>query len=244
MGLLIGEIDEAKVSQISAVIMLRRSDKQPDRVEISPEQLSDASTRAEQLAHQLRRPMRVIGWYHSHPHITVWPSHVDVRTQAMYQMMDDQFVGLIFSVFNEDKTTKQSRIQLIAFQSINQSPEGQSPQYIQVEVPINIEPMDSFSKPCLQSLSHLPSILTQEEDEEFEKCASVTTDLISRLYNASVYVKSICNLTEVLTGPLIEMLEDRLQRNNHKIFEMEEEKLRLMKEIERMDAVEPLIQTT
>jgi len=20
--------------------------------------------------------MRVIGWYHSHPHITVWPSHV------------------------------------------------------------------------------------------------------------------------------------------------------------------------
>lgn len=27
--------------------MLRRSDKQPDRVEISPEQLSDASTKAE-----------------------------------------------------------------------------------------------------------------------------------------------------------------------------------------------------
>lgn len=23
-----------------------------------------------------QRPMRVIGWYHSHPHITVWPSHV------------------------------------------------------------------------------------------------------------------------------------------------------------------------
>lgn len=23
-----------------------------------------------------KRPMRVIGWYHSHPHITVWPSHV------------------------------------------------------------------------------------------------------------------------------------------------------------------------
>lgn len=20
--------------------------------------------------------MRVVGWYHSHPHITVWPSHV------------------------------------------------------------------------------------------------------------------------------------------------------------------------
>ena len=88
--------------------------------------------------------MRVIGWYHSHPHITVWPSHVgeyqivivcdsytevvyiiwtarsviqlytiffvcvDVQTQADYQMMDDNFVGLIFAVFNEDKQTKVS----------------------------------------------------------------------------------------------------------------------------------------
>ena len=25
---------------------------------------------------------RIIGWYHSHPHITVHPSHVDVRTQV------------------------------------------------------------------------------------------------------------------------------------------------------------------
>ena len=41
------KLDEKKVSRISAVIMLRRSDKQPDRVEISPEQLSAASTEAE-----------------------------------------------------------------------------------------------------------------------------------------------------------------------------------------------------
>ena len=39
--------------------------------------------------------------YHSHPHITVLPSHVDVRTQAMYQSMDEGFIGLIFSVFNQ-----------------------------------------------------------------------------------------------------------------------------------------------
>lgn len=32
----------------------------------------------------------------------------DVRTQAMYQMMDEGFIGLIFSVFNEDKSTKVS----------------------------------------------------------------------------------------------------------------------------------------
>uniref|UniRef100_A0A7N0RGP5 MPN domain-containing protein n=1 Tax=Kalanchoe fedtschenkoi TaxID=63787 RepID=A0A7N0RGP5_KALFE len=59
---------------------------------------------------------RVIGWYHSHPHITVLPSHVDVRTQAMYQLLDSGFIGLIFSCFSED-VTKVGRIQVIAFQS-------------------------------------------------------------------------------------------------------------------------------
>lgn len=40
-------MDENRVLHIFSVIMLRRSDKQPDRVEISPEQLSDASSKAE-----------------------------------------------------------------------------------------------------------------------------------------------------------------------------------------------------
>lgn len=56
--------------------MMRRSDKQPDRVEISPEQLSSAAIEAETLGDRLQRPIQVVGWYHSHPHITVWPSHV------------------------------------------------------------------------------------------------------------------------------------------------------------------------
>ncbi|TYI06580.1 hypothetical protein ES332_A10G168100v1 [Gossypium tomentosum] len=63
------------------------------------------------------RTTRVIGWYHSHPHITVLPSHVDVRTQAMYQLLDSGFIGLIFSCFSED-TNKVGRIQVIAFQSL------------------------------------------------------------------------------------------------------------------------------
>ena len=46
--------------------------------------------------------LQVLGWYHSHPHITVWPSHVDVGTQADYQLMDSNFIGLIFSCFNDN----------------------------------------------------------------------------------------------------------------------------------------------
>lgn len=36
----------------------------------------------------------------------------DVRTQAMYQMMDQGFVGLIFSCFIEDKNTKVSNFKM------------------------------------------------------------------------------------------------------------------------------------
>lgn len=57
-------------------VILRRLDKKPDRVEISEEQLVQATMRAEALAAEVNRPLRVVGWYHSHPHITVWPSHV------------------------------------------------------------------------------------------------------------------------------------------------------------------------
>ena len=57
------------------------------RVEVATEDLSGASTVAEQLG------LQVVGWYHSHPHITVFPSHVDVRTQGQYQQLDAGFVG-------------------------------------------------------------------------------------------------------------------------------------------------------
>uniref|UniRef100_A0A2R8ZNU8 Lys-63-specific deubiquitinase n=1 Tax=Pan paniscus TaxID=9597 RepID=A0A2R8ZNU8_PANPA len=99
------KVDAVRIVHIHSVIILTTK----DQVEISPGQLSAASTEAERLAELTGHPMRVVGWYHSHPHITVWPSHVDVRTQAMYQMMDQGFVGLIFSCFIEDKNTRAGR---------------------------------------------------------------------------------------------------------------------------------------
>lgn len=69
-------------------------------MEASPEQLASAMATAEELSEGGGPKARVIGWYHSHPHITVLPSHVDVRTQASYQMLDEGFVGIIISAFN------------------------------------------------------------------------------------------------------------------------------------------------
>lgn len=120
MGLLLGDIEYSKNGNVTALIWgaspQSRSDRRKDRVETNPEQLAAASAQAEIMTASTGRTTRVIGWYHSHPHITVFPSHVDVRTQGMYQLLDPGFIGLIFSCFSED-VNKVGRIQVIAFQS-------------------------------------------------------------------------------------------------------------------------------
>uniref|UniRef100_L7LX65 Putative lys-63-specific deubiquitinase brcc36 n=1 Tax=Rhipicephalus pulchellus TaxID=72859 RepID=L7LX65_RHIPC len=232
MGLLIGEIDETKVAHISAVILLRRSDKRKDRVEISPEQLSDASTQAETLAINLRKPMRVLGWYHSHPHITVWPSHVDVQTQAIYQMMDEGFVGLIFSVFSEDATSKLNQVQVTCFQSVNQASNGEPQRYVRMEIPLHIVPSTYISQACLEALVRLPEILCQEEQDMYSMTKQVPgLDLLTRMHNNAVFVKALCNIAESVSGPLLQSLENRLRQNRDKIERMRVEKDELLQKI-------------
>ncbi|KAH6926719.1 hypothetical protein HPB50_021238 [Hyalomma asiaticum] len=232
MGLLIGEIDETKVAHISAVILLRRSDKRKDRVEISPEQLSDASTQAETLAINLRKPMRVLGWYHSHPHITVWPSHVDVQTQAIYQMMDEGFVGLIFSVFSEDATSKLNQVQVTCFQSVNQASGGEPQRFVRMEIPLHIVPSTHISNACLDALVRLPEILCQEEQDMYSMTKQVPgLDLLTRMHNNSVFVKALCNIAESVSGPLLQSLENRLRQNQDKIERMRAEKQELLQKI-------------
>ncbi|XP_072967251.1 uncharacterized protein [Typha angustifolia] len=122
MGLLLGDIQHLNGGNSIALIWgaspQMRSDRRKDRVETNPELLAAASAQAERMTLTTGRTTRVIGWYHSHPHITVLPSHVDVRTQAMYQLLDPGFIGLIFSCFNAD-ARKVGRIQVIAFQSLD-----------------------------------------------------------------------------------------------------------------------------
>ncbi|XP_013415313.1 lys-63-specific deubiquitinase BRCC36 [Lingula anatina] len=186
------------------------------------------------LAHELQRPIRVLGWYHSHPHITVWPSHVDVRTQAMYQMLDEGFIGLIFSVFNEEKNTKSNRVQLCCFQSINQSPEGEAPQYLKLEIPVHVVQTHTLGKACLQSLVELPHILSQEEEESYGKTLTIDNlDLLTKIHNSAVYTKSLCRIMDVMSGPLIQTLEAQLERNKTKIIQLQNEKESLLQKLNR-----------
>ena len=51
--------DGGRAAYISSAFAMRRSDKQADRVEIHPEQLSAAAMEAERLALKLQRPIQV-----------------------------------------------------------------------------------------------------------------------------------------------------------------------------------------
>ncbi|KAM6300265.1 lys-63-specific deubiquitinase BRCC36 [Aegotheles albertisi] len=233
MGLCIGEVDTSRIVHIHSVIILRRSDKRKDRVEISPEQLSAASTEAEMLAETTGRPMRVVGWYHSHPHITVWPSHVDVRTQAMYQMMDQGFVGLIFSCFIEDKNTKTGRILYTCFQSIQAQ---KSSEYERIEIPIHVVPHETIGKVCLESAVELPKILCQEEQDAYRRIHSLThLDSVTKIHNGSVFTKNLCSQMSAISGPLLQWLEDRLEQNKQRVQQLQQEKEQLLEELAALE---------
>lgn len=70
------EENNVKSVHVYMMVIPLRLTRQHDRVEASPEQLFEAATEAEKLSKVYNRELRVIGWFHSHPHITVWPSDV------------------------------------------------------------------------------------------------------------------------------------------------------------------------
>ncbi|XP_028142546.1 lys-63-specific deubiquitinase BRCC36 [Diabrotica virgifera virgifera] len=220
MGLLIGEVNESeRVSNISACVILHRSDKQPDRVEISPEQLCHASMHADQLAKKLNRPMRVLGWYHSHPHITVWPSHVDIRTQATYQTMDPLFVGLIFSVFQNDTRSRRNQIQVTCFQAHNSTSELERRE---VELVIKPSPFENYN---LEGIANLPKILVQEEVDCHDIQDNDTQDELSSLHNDAFKTLALVHIVAKVARPICDDLEERKKSVIQRIKELEKLKI-------------------
>eukprot|EP00741_Cyanophora_paradoxa_P018185 tig00021038_g17558.t1 len=115
VGLCVGDVEEEPGNspsvRIRGVLVQQRTDRRKDRVEVSPEQLARASEEAAQMKG------RVVGWYHSHPHITVQASHVDLRTQFNFQRLGESFVGIILSVFDRNAESESGRVQITAFQT-------------------------------------------------------------------------------------------------------------------------------
>ncbi|XP_033321770.2 lys-63-specific deubiquitinase BRCC36 isoform X1 [Megalopta genalis] len=217
MGLLMGNIVDG-VAQIVAVLILRRLDKKKDRVEISDVQLYKAVNEAERLTEELNRPVRVLGWYHSHPHITVCPSHLDIATQATYQTMDHNFVGLIFSVFSESKESKEQEIFLTCFQSHH----GKA-----IQIPLEIVHTPILDK-CLKAITELPKILVLEEEEMAGRCKD-NGDVLASIHNNAVRTRTLVHITDTITKPLILTFEKRIALNKLRVAHLQRQLQELQK---------------
>lgn len=205
MGLLIGNIEENRAI-VWDVVMLTRVEKKKDRVEISSEQLVAATDEADKLSRN-GIPTRVIGWYHSHPKISPWPSHVDLNSQGNYQMMDDGFIGLIFSVFCTDSDEK-GRIDVHAFQSRKGGSDMSNNTWEEVVIPLMIIPNGLFPKIAITRLIQLLRILINEEKNEYQKITSNSNNLLEQIHNRSIYSKNLTKILEFYATPLKSIIEE------------------------------------
>ncbi|KAF9917933.1 BRCA1 BRCA2-containing complex, subunit 3 [Lobosporangium transversale] len=173
MGMLMGDwIKEGatEIARVEGVSLLTRSEKRKDRVEIGPEQLTMAAIEAEEITKTTGKTTRVIGWYHSHPHITVFPSHVDLRTQLSQQLMDQRFIGMIVSCFNTDSELS-NKLQVTCFQS--RPADGSSCHHIKLPFSIlNENPLESLTLPKLLEISER---IYDEQRQSFYKSIPMST---------------------------------------------------------------------
>ena len=165
---------------------------------------------------------RVVGWYHSHPNITVPPSHVDLRTQANYQNMDRDFVGLIFSVFNFDKKNYIDTKEAIAFQT---SSDGEC-RYVTLAVGRD-KAGGSMEETAIQAVTSIPGILKQEEEDDFTKMTGCNPDSHTLLHNRAVLLSQLAKQSDLIMAPILSALEEReaflkaeLERQDSELIEL------------------------
>ncbi|KAG1180671.1 hypothetical protein G6F70_003245 [Rhizopus microsporus] len=220
------------IAHIKSISFLTRSDKRKDRVEIAPENLHLAAIHAEELGKRINQPMMVIGWYHSHPHITVFPSHIDIRTQLSQQLMDDRFFGLIISCF--DTTADNSeKIQITCFQTRKETVE-------KINVPLTIEPEPVVPEDIRELYLDLPNHIFDEYKKEYKLSTEhIYYDLrardqprlpntLSQAYNASVYGQLVTSLVDNTVIPSVHLLDMKAVALDKEIEELKAYKNQLL----------------
>ena len=254
MGLLIGYTNiDSTIINIVSNYSLTRNCKQKDRVEFDEIQLAKACEYADNLNKKYSNfvstnsfvdkstdsnnknsnisnniyEFKVVGWYHSHPKITVPPSVIDLNTQY-YQQYQGAFVGLIFSTLNFSNKYKNLDIDIIAFQtnkcnSLNT--------YVPVYIPIkydnfkihnNNSNIIEFSS-C-KNYSDIINSLLEEEKNDYNKlinnCFSKTsnTDLKNIQNNSSIIIninskrQYILNeIDDKVVNPIINNIDNELE---------------------------------
>jgi len=174
MGLLLGRITPDGHAHLWAAETVARNDKRTDRVEIPPESLVAVAERAEALTVEVGEKVRAIGWYHSHPHITPYPSHVDLGSQAVYQSMEPRWVGLIFSCFNVHKATQRGNLTLHCFQTLVDPSTGS---HLHSKIPVSVVPVRSLLARPPAPLQCQSTLLRLLQDEAATSLAAVEETL-------------------------------------------------------------------
>ncbi|GIL78619.1 hypothetical protein Vretimale_6220 [Volvox reticuliferus] len=224
MGLLLGDVlgdvssGGGAVCRVSLTFPQIRTDRRKDRVETSAEQMARCSAHAERLSRETGLRIRVVGWYHSHPHITVLPSHVDVRTQAMYQLLDPGFVGLIVSTFNRDAASQASTVQMTAFQSLPDgvgttgaagafggAGEPMAPS-VRKEIRVSVVPSVTSLEKSFSDFLAVQRILLMEETEVYKKALALAAATASATGGGSS-VATTTATAMTLSGPSLELTE-------------------------------------
>lgn len=181
MGLLLGNVEETKdenIINIFSTICLTRKCKAKDRVEFDEIQISKACEIADSLRREFKVDVNVVGWYHSHPKITIPPSQVDLATQFS-QQYQGPFVGLIISCFSYDHTNT-NKIKLTAFQSKKEENNTSFlPIYINIEFISENEVFLDINSNTANSALTFCNILRNlilEEEEQFKRESSKIDD--------------------------------------------------------------------
>lgn len=211
MGVLIGEFiqvsSSAKIAHVVDSFIMQRSDKRADRVEIQPEQLFLATEWAERRSAEVGRRVKVCGWYHSHPHITPFPSHVDLATQGTYQqLVEKAWVGLIFSVFHTDTKRKSGDCSVHAFAS-RATPQGG---WERIDVSIRVVSASTPLERPLCAFQMLPTLSENLVDEcrhaLNESCSDVGDALLQAMLS-HVFQQQLFKISHGVVIPQVNLLQ-------------------------------------
>lgn len=212
MGLLLGNVEGGSVINIFSTICLTRKCKQKDRVEFDEIQISRASEIADALEKEHKVGVNVVGWYHSHPKITIPPSTVDLNTQFS-QQYQGPFVGLIISCFNNDNTNT-NKINFIAFQTKRENGMNQ-PLYIDIDYIYENDVLANNLSNVANSANTFANILKNlllEEEDQYKKDSALIEkdDYINNLIVSSNRQTLLGKIIQNVSSPFISSLNSEI----------------------------------
>jgi BRCA1/BRCA2-containing complex subunit 3 len=217
MGLLIANEIKKKDSliiNIFSTICLTRKCKEKNRVEFDEIQMAHAIEITNEIKNENKIDANVVGWYHSHPKITIPPSNVDLNTQKS-QQYQGTFVGLIVSCFSTD-SNKINKINLIAFQTKSDKYNVLSPHYIKIEFVNELEIFgnnwSNTSNNAMTFASILQNLLNEEEEQyNKEKEIIDEDDSINKILLYSNRQSLLCKIIQNVSSPYVNSLDSEIE---------------------------------